>query len=318
MTNFRKTHLFFCTVLILSLAACKPQDNHPKRKIIKHHHNKVDEIRSTREIDSILFGIDSSRFYDFHVAVKAQFNDPICQRLCDSFRLKSWIREDFDNNGYTDLFCMGDLKSYSRSLCIMDSGDNRFYLIWITKDFNSKCLFPVVHYIDECPGLIVNYKTNSERDFTRHKEDKADTLIFKFGDFIEYHKVPAEHIIERVEFAASGCWISCPEYKIIVNSNGMALYVALRNIKEIGSFEAAIDEKKCDELFSLLNYIDFASLDEHYQIDASDMQSSTLIINYDGGKIKRIYDYGLRGTYGLRRVNNIFYKLKEDQAWKRR
>ena len=38
-------------------------------------------------------------------------------------------------------------------------------------------------------------------------------------------------------------------------------------------------------------------------------------VTYDNGKVKSIRDYGLLGTYGLDRVYQLLFELRENQKW---
>ena len=55
---------------------------------------------------------------------------------------------------------------------------------------------------------------------------------------------------------------------------------------------------------------------EKYAVNWSDDQTSILTITYDGGKTKTIKDYGLVGTFGLNRVYDLIFKLRDNQQWR--
>ena len=51
---------------------------------------------------------------------------------------------------------------------------------------------------------------------------KVDTLVIKFGDFIEFNKTPARHNIEKIEYTTGTCLGYCPIFDLIINQDGMA------------------------------------------------------------------------------------------------
>ena len=65
----------------------------------------------------------------------------------------------------------------------------------------------------------------------------------------------------------------------------------------------------------MLNYIYFETLQDNFAVTWTDDQTATLKITYDSGKVKSISDYGLIGTYGLDRVYQLLYELRENQKW---
>jgi len=70
-------------------------------------------------------------------------------------------------------------------------------------------------------------------------------------------------------------------------------------------------------LTELINYIDFANLEKDYAVNWTDDQSCTLKIVYDGNKIKEIRDYGLIGTFGLKKLYEQLFELRFNQNWKK-
>jgi hypothetical protein len=60
---------------------------------------------------------------------------------------------------------------------------------------------------------------------------------------------------------------------------------------------------------------DFETLQDNYAVNWTDDQTAKLKITYDNGKVKSIRDYGLLGTYGLDRVYQLLFELRENQKW---
>ncbi len=93
------------------------------------------------------------------------------------------------------------------------------------------------------------------------------------------------------------------------------MYNKINNKEASGNFNSKIMEDKYNDIVNLLNYVDFETLKDNYAVGWTDDQSSTLKITYDNGKVKSIEDYGLIGTYGLDRIYQLLFELRENQKW---
>ena len=132
----------------------------------------------------------------------------------------------------------------------------------------------------------------------------------------------ANHIIEKIEYATSMCYGTCPVFSLTINSDRKAEWNAEKynkiNDQEVhGIFHSEITKEQYNKLIDLLNYIDFEKLNDVYEVGYPDAQSSTLKITYDHGKVKSIYDYGKKGTEDLRRVYQLLFDLRENQKWQK-
>jgi hypothetical protein len=132
--------------------------------------------------------------------------------------------------------------------------------------------------------------------------------------------MPAKHKIEKIEYSTSGCYGTCPIFKLTINSDKTAkwhakMYNKINNKEVSGNFNTRVTEDKYNDIVNLLNYIDFETLQDNFAVTWTDDQTATLKITYDNGKVKSISDYGLIGTYGLDRVYQLLYELRENQKW---
>lgn len=270
----------------------------------KTFHNKIDDITSSQGIEALLKSIDP-HFSTFHVNDSLRFLQSKCEEVSDSLHCKAWFKTDFDNNNFTDLLVVGSWDNHA-VFCILDSGNNRFAISRLTRKIFQNCTFPLLKTIGT-DNVILYYSLNDNL--------KVDTLIYRFGDFVEYNSSAQDYRIQKIEFAANGCLGECPQFKFIIDSNRNAEYKAINYNKKFGEFKGVINETNYIELIQLLNYIDFPSLENIYQVDWKDDQSGVLKITYDNGKVKMIYDDGLHGTFGLERVYKILFEFRENQEW---
>lgn len=131
--------------------------------------------------------------------------------------------------------------------------------------------------------------------------------------------------IERIEYFTSGCFGTCPQFKIEIDKDRKAVYTAKRfNLSQDfsapspeGVFEGVIDEAAYNSIVRKLNDMDFPALQDRYKVEWTDDQTGNFKITYDGGKEKVITDYGLRGTPELVEVHKMFLELRGSQDWEK-
>lgn len=278
----------------------------------------IENIKTANQVYDLILKTDST-FKGFKINEDLKFTNSYSginyQKIADSLKVKPWTKSDFDNNGLTDILIIGNRQEHC-VICILDKGSN-YELKRITRRSFQDYTFPVV------VNNTIKYYFDSYRD-----KDNLDnviplnqiTLIYKYGDFIEENDKTATHKIEKIEYSTGPCFGSCPIFNLTINADRTSTFFAQMynkiGKKEMkGNFHTTISQDKYNELISLLNYIDFATLKDKYAVNWTDDQGSTLIITYDNGKTKSIYDYGLLGTYGLDRVYQILFELRKNQKW---
>ncbi|NME70227.1 DUF6438 domain-containing protein [Flammeovirga aprica] len=291
---------------------CKGQTNNS----VSQKTNFIDSIQNAQQLTELISKIDD-RYKEFEVNDKLEFSDKKCQNLSDSLKVQSWKKVDFDNNGLTDIMVIGNWYDYS-VICILDKG-GKYEIKPITRRVFQDCTFPVV---DNGKVKYYYWSDIEQGKWNEPRELKQITLVYKFGDFIEENQTPANHKIEKIEYSTTSCYGSCPVFRITINSDKSAIWKAEMyneiNNKEVkGSFNSVLKEDKYNDIVNLLNYIDFENLQDNYAVNWTDDQTSTLEITYDNGKVKSIRDYGLIGTFGLDRVYQLLFELRESQKWKK-
>ncbi|MEJ7847827.1 MAG: DUF6438 domain-containing protein [Pyrinomonadaceae bacterium] len=277
----------------------------PASSVVKFR-NKIDNIKTDTDVDKLLDSIDRKRFEVFIVKEKLEIKNQKCKELAGKVQAKSWSKVDFDNNGYTDILIIGDDFGLS-SIVVLDKGKNDFVIKNLTGGMFRNCAFPVVQNVEPQP-LIIYHSAN---------ESETKTLIYKFGDFVEVNKSPQKYNIQKIEYKTPGCYGTCPIFEMNIDSDRSATYKPIAfNKKQKGFLKGKIQPVQLGELFDLLNYIDFPNLQSDYSVGGTDQQSAYLTITYDGGKVKNIADYGLRGTFALSRAYQILFEFRENQTWK--
>lgn len=276
--------------------------------------NRIDSLKSVKDIQRLFEEkkIDNS----IVVSDKIEYNDRY-RIISDTLNFKPWTKGDFDHNGLTDLLITGNTKDGPKTICIMDMGNN-FEVKKISKgELYETCAFATAK---EDKIEYKSKKILSRYGFLSNLE--TDYLVYAFGEFMEENNNPKRHDILEIEFNASGCFGHCPSFELKIVSNRDIEWVAQRynnvNFREYsGTYEAKIPQDQYKELITILNYIDFENLNEEYNVGYTDAPTGTLTIIYDDMKIKKINDYGMRGTRGLQKLYDILFDLRGRLEWEK-
>lgn len=248
---------------------------------------------------------------------------PECRytQVCAALTGSSWLKEDFDGNGRTDLVVVGYRNATSfqrRVLCFLDLGYQEVKTIWLS-DNGYECAVPQLGMVQGKPAIYYAHVQIMGERFAQNRQAvcRVDTLVFDYTRLVEYNHAPKDNHIQKVTFNTSACYGTCPILTLQIAHNGMASYQAEAYNPTQGNFTAVVEAKPLAELWALLNYLNFPTLQDHYAIGATDHPTATLTITYAGGKVKTIEDYGEQGTFGLQQVYKLLFALRTTQAWKR-
>lgn len=324
--------------LIFSLISCNKVEKYQNKYTFKPKNlSKIDSLKTIKEIESFVtnnldlwdqtFKLKSIKDFDRQTSTK---KDPdrltklIAERLNVDY---SYCKTDLDHNGFTDLVVIGDAgrdiennKSYGfDSYVFMNFKNDSISSFRLTSYPKSSLVPQLINQNNK--NLLILHKPQIKID-----DFKSDTLTFKFGNFIEFNDTLKNTNIEQLKFSTGPCFGTCPIFDLEINFKGKSKFNAdvynfsdgVTNINgNEGTFETIINKLELNEIKSILNYIEFEKLKNEYSTDISDIQGGKLEIMYDNGKIKKITDRGLRGSYGLILLYEKLYKLRFDQNWKK-
>jgi hypothetical protein len=284
--------------LLMSLSAiCLTQSAYTQKS------NIIDTITTLDQAERLVASLDEKRFQIFKLVDPPAFEGERCNTLAREANVKAWAKADFDGNGLTDLLVNG--RDYHPTVvAVMAHADNRLAFKLITRRGTQQCGFAYVSAEKETP--LIRFREG----------DRQLTLIYRFGDFFELNESPSDHTIQKIVYETSTCYGSCPSFELVLNADGTATYHAKNHNKQKGRFRGEISKQNFDRVAAALNHIEFTRLADNYSVPWTDDQQSILKITYDGGKTKTIRDYGLVGTYGLARVYDMLFSLRESEAWK--
>jgi hypothetical protein len=146
-------------------------------------------------------------------------------------------------------------------------------------------------------------------------DPRTDTLIFRYGDFVEYNPKPDQYQISYFAVETRGCYGECPIYTLRVSADGKATYQADEFNPVKGNFKGTVSIDKLNEIKSLINYIKIKQLRNNYNVAWTDDATAILKVGFKNGTVKEITDYGMIGTHGLSQLYNLIYKLRTSEKW---
>ncbi len=302
--------------------------------VIMHHHNKIDDIKTSREVVQLI-NLFLQKNEDYRFDIESTYLNKAV-----SFKYKvdkkpavtplPWVKADFDSNGYTDLLVNVENRYWSKKgqniiLCIMDSGENRLYAKFLTNHRSDAALAsltsisekPAIVYYHYSPNLI--YTSGSH---TLPYRLITDTLVYKFGDFIEYTSKAKNYEIAEIRYSyGPGIFGYFPGFTITLKMDGSLYYDGAVLNPDISNptarveLSATIDNNHSEQLLDFLQYIDFEREQDNYRVRATDQPESFIEVTYNSGKTKNIEDYGGQGTFALKRLYKIFSDLRYNQNW---
>lgn len=328
-------------LIVLVFTSCKNEIEFTKMPSIQ---SELDNLKSKSEIEKLIQKSDTNyrkyelkNLQDFN---RSNSNDSINKILANKLNVKTnFTKTDFDNNGYTDLLAIGDNhdctsfrpgiegeKSCSFSpIVLMNYEKNKTKIFHIDIEWG-KSIVPKVEYINSQPFLVIYKQKLVDWQKKIYSESKT-ILTFKFGDFIEYNESPEKNNITKIEFNTSGCFGTCPVYKLILNRDSLSIFNAqyynFNKNKEVtygeeeGVFSTKINKMEFDKLEELINYCRFEDLKKEYSVMHTDDQTGDLKITFNNGKVKTVSDYGMIGTYGLKILYEKLAQLRFSEKWKK-
>jgi len=284
--------------------------------------NKIDSLRSDEDVVAFLKMIDENFRSEKYNKIDLRSTEMLrkemsCNGIAEQWQVNNWEKTDFNQDGLTDLLVILYWYDYG-VYAVIDKGNNNFRLETLTYNIYKKCeLAKPVKLNDEQLLLIYQEKTSGGTGGQPVKMVyETDTLIYKYGGFVEYNKLHPEHKIDSIQFRTGFCFGSCPVFTIRFDKTGNAEYDAGSYNPKQGKFTTTLKKENLDRILGLVNYMNVKSLQDNYRVPWTDDQTSWLKIKFTDGSIKEIQDYGLRGSFGLRLLYNIFFDLRSSESWK--
>lgn len=333
----------YTILLLLLFVSCHNSPDFVKTPLLL---SAIDSLQTKEEIEQLIGTTDTlykkfklQRIQDFTTDL---FNFKALKKVAQHEKIYfDYTKADFDNNGLTDLLVIGTNKTVTlennqlnpkvelskeyNTLVLMNFGKANYKLIDISED-KFYFITPQIVYVNEQPFLKINKPIITNVNGQLLRAASSSQLTYRFGNFVEYNAQPKTYAIKKITFQSQGCPGTCPVYTIDITGDRKAKFSAQSNnySKEAeegiyleGSFQGTIDENAYHQLTSLLCYLDFPTLKDNYRLATYHHPECTLSITYTNGKVKTIKDYGMVGTYGLKRVYTLLAELRFNQKWKK-
>ena len=343
----RTTYFNLCQFLIFFLltSSCNQITETDKAKkkektessvVTKYYPSKIDSLKNNSEIENLIRSKGSKfnkfelrRIQDFDRDIKT---DSLTKLIANKLKItEAFYKTDFDNNGYTDILAIGDnndcfsTKPCSfNSIVLMNFENDSIKIVDIVRE-RSSSFVPTIKNENGQSLLVINNPDQISWKNVKYKDGSINKLVYKNGGFIEFNPNPKTQEINSIEFLTTPCFGTCPVFKLNINDKRESTFVAEHYNFEVnydefnedgeGTFKTIISNEKYQEIIELINYLDFENLENDYWVNWTDDQSSSLKVIYNGGKVKTIKDYGLIGSYGLKRLYELLFDLRFNQKW---
>lgn len=284
--------------------------------------NKVDSLKTYKDVETFIFSqlVNKNALPIFKI--KDLYRTDIQRRTAKKLGVKPWQKADFNLDGRTDLLVHFKFRGESGNRLVVFIDQGSFFSPINLGDFwfMDNLYYPIVYFDDKQP-LIKLYKGCYYCDENMKIIYDTATLIYKFGNFIEYVKDIPSCKIEKISITTTSlCDGDCNDFVFSIDSNRVAKYFDLIynnvDIPDFGDeYVSEVDSAKYAELIEIINGIDIINLHESYFSGSIESSEYTLNITYNSGLTKRIEDHGTLGTYGLRMIYRLLFKIKSTQKW---
>ncbi len=266
--------------------------------------NEIDQLKTVAEVQKFLMTKVNKKWNEESIIAYAGSEE-------DTFGKGKFFKLDLNNDSLTDIVIDGRYL-----LAVVDSGNGRYGIFPIDRGAFTSNKYTLTNIInkDRIPLLVV--RSYNEFTFATNDIADTDTLVFKFGNFIEYNRNPDNLKIDRIKFSAMGCYGSCPVFELSIDRNRKGSYNAKKYNSKDGNFHAVIAEVEYNRLVATINYIRLPKLNDNYRVNWTDDRTVKIEITYNNGKVKSISDYGAIGTFGLQNLYAQFHSLRNTQKWR--
>jgi hypothetical protein len=268
--------------------------------------NSIDSIKTDKDVFIFV-----KQFFSKQNA-KEKFDNYYTEAIevPDSLKNKHWFKADIDNNGETDLLVCGaedrpeifailSLKGKYKRIAPKYFCKYHFFYPAIKRE-NGKNV--VLFYSPDKNG---HYDESGKFIYTKLD---CDTLTVVDNKFVNYVNDPVRHHINQVIISNDGfCEGNCIPFHINIDAK-KHIGIIIDPVNKTHTIKIARAE--IDSILLLIERSNFSHLKDKYTVGCTDQTTTTLTVIYDGGKIKKIEDYGSSGNFTLSEIFHIAFNLK--------
>ncbi|UWY28883.1 DUF6438 domain-containing protein [Flavobacterium sp. TR2] len=317
-----------CIALLFGFMSCslfKKNDHNEvaKKEDLNILSNKIDSLETTADVIEFAKTVNP-KFKSYragNMRIKSTdsiANDLNCNGIFKKWNVLNWEKKDLNNDGKTDLIFHAYWYNNYYPYAIMDMGSNVFKLFGFSTGSIDDCEFIKPFKIGNSNELhFLHSKSIPNNGFTDlPRVMQIDTLTYKFNDFIEINTGnKLRYDVISIEINTNGCFGDCPSYDLKINQDGQADFKGKSFMNFEGSSTKKIALSYFTELVKILEYIKVKELNNNYDVDWTDSQTTILKITFSDGSVKEIRDYGMQGTFGLRLIYSNLFKIASATNW---
>lgn len=233
-------------------------------------------------------------------------------------RTNNFYKADVDGNGLTDLIVDGWYATV-----MLDKGNAYEEHRVDNTLFFSRYIFKGIARMPGEPLMLIYEDRASYRP---HEKTGIDTLVYKFGELVEYNAHPRNRHIKKIRLSATGCYGFCPVYDLEINADGSMWLNAEMYNKRNGNFFGRLNREQMAEWLALNEYVNYNAIKGAFynvyengngsSISVSDGAEAKLTIQYDNGAVKCIYSEDkMNICMGARAVYDFLKKIMEADIW---
>lgn len=234
----------------------------------------------------------------------------------------AWVRADVNRDGLLDLVVNGrqDKRFTSVVLLGANSMDDIQQVTFATHPGKPCVLLDVVgtqpqelllHELKRVPS------DDPTKLFTYETHYKKDTLRYFHDTFLPVNDRPPV-AIECIELKTSGCFGTCPVYRITFSDDGKVIFNASYHNKGLyGKYKSRLSAEDWEVLASLVNQYDLSQPYSKYEVPWTDDETMQTIITTASGQQVKVHDYGGKGDLVLERFYAWVTKIIASHDWKR-
>jgi hypothetical protein len=286
---------------------------------------EIDKLTTTEDVVAFVrkvnpdFANDKFQIRPTEVIAK----DLACGGVFKDWNIRNWEKTDLNNDGLTDLLIIPYWSGY-HSYLIIDKGNEEFRLHQVFTGYSEECEFSKPFRIGTKNYLKIYQKSLEMISLSDEKVViRIDTLTFNYDQLVELNDQSADYKIRSVELKQTGSDVGSPVFSIKIDNEGLTEYdretFFVHKEKGISTFPKGIFKKDLGrEIFigleEILRYIRVKELKNSYSVPWFHAPSGTLTVEFENGEVKKISDYGLQGTFGLKAVYSRLTEIANKTA----
>lgn len=271
---------------------------------------------------------------DFDLGIKCPYEEN--QWYLDSLEYSPWFVGDFNKDNISDLFITGREKK-----------DQTHYVVFGKDELDDVAAFEllqllpprklgdlVIPFVEETKQRLYivfkQFKTKTTtivrdgqevrlpktyKDYYKMGLMKKDTLVYQFGNFIEYNASPDPRAIKFIQMHMFCQFGGCPDFRMKVSSDGQMLLHNIKNTdEEVGKYSSICEPETLDQILAMANYLPLSKKLEKFGEDSAD-KTVTMIVEYEDGSYKSWYDYEHGAKLGMTLLYELMIKAKQSADW---